>query len=69
MKLEKNDTELLEALIDKHGLTYVVAGLALICFEKGAHLDVNWQDRTTARVWEADGKKLEACARTVQSDG
>lgn len=62
-------TEDLEALIDKHGLTMVVTGLSLICSEKAEHIRANWQDRVTAKVWDADAKTLDKAARAIRSDG
>ena len=61
--------ETLEELIDKHGLTHVVNTLAVVCLEKAEHLRANWQDSTTARVWETDGKTLTKAAHSIRSDG
>ena len=59
----------LEEMIDRHGLTHVVIGLSLVCSEKAEHLRVNWQDRTSAKVWDADAKTLEKAAQSIRSDG
>lgn len=64
----ENVTEILEGLIDRHGLTYVVAGLSLICAEKAEHLRVNWQDKTRAEAWDADSRTLDYAARAICSD-
>lgn len=53
----------LEAMVDKHGLLYVVQALELLCHEKAEHLRVNWQDHNTARAWETAGK---ACYKASQ---
>ena len=58
----------LEEMIDRHGLTHVVTGLSLICSEKAEHLRVNWQDRVSAKVWDADAKTLDKAARSIRSD-
>lgn len=58
----------LEALIDRHGLTHVVNTLAVICTEKAEHLRHNWQDSTTAKAWDADGRTLDKAARAICSD-
>ncbi len=58
-------TETLEAMIDKHGLCHVLIGLSCVCGEKAEHLRVNWQDSKSARLWDADSKKLETLARNV----
>jgi hypothetical protein len=60
-------TETLETMIDKHGLTHVVTGLALICAEKAVHLRTNWQDKVSAKVWDADEKTLDKAARAIKS--
>lgn len=44
-------TESLEAMVDKHGLLYVLVGLELVCSEKAEHISQNWQDKSLARVW------------------
>lgn len=62
------ETEL-EALIDKHGLTLVVSTLGVVCADKAEHLRSNWQDKVSAKVWEADFKTLDKAARAVRSDG
>lgn len=54
--------ETLEPLVDKHGMTHVLAGLALMCFEKAEHLRVNWQDIPSAKTWERAGKRVEELA-------
>jgi hypothetical protein len=64
-----NATDILERLIDRHGLTHIVTGLSLICVEKAEHIRTNWQDRTTAKAWDADGRTLDKAARLICSDG
>ena len=44
--------EVLEQLVDQHGLLHVVTGLELVCAEKAEHIRANWQDAQTARVWD-----------------
>lgn len=48
----------LELLVDRVGLSSVVDALAQLCGEKAEHLRVNWQDKESAKVWNADGSKL-----------
>ena len=50
--------EQLEKMVDEAGFLTVVSALQDICFEKAEHLRSNWQDETSARFWEADGKRL-----------
>lgn len=56
--MEDNLTNQLESLVDSHSLETVIEALAEICFLKGEHLRTNWQDKTTAKVWEKVGNKL-----------
>jgi len=42
----------LEAMIDKVGTRNVAYAVAKICNAKANHLEVNWQDRDTARLWD-----------------
>lgn len=58
----------LEAMIDRNGLTHVVNTLAVICMEKAEHLRHNWQDLTSAKAWDADGRTLDKAARAICSD-
>jgi hypothetical protein len=58
----------LEAMIDAHGLTHVLVGLSLVCFEKAEHLRGIWQDKTTAKAWDEDGRTIERAARLICSD-
>jgi hypothetical protein len=48
----------LEALVDKHGMTLVLSGLREICRLKAEHLESNWQDAVSAKVWERVGKAV-----------
>jgi len=61
-----NVTETLEAMVDRHGLLHVLAGLELICGEKADHIRANWQDKTTARAWDAAAKACGAAARKAE---
>jgi hypothetical protein len=42
----------LEALVDVHGLDGVLVLLAEVCDLKAEHLRANWQDETSASVWD-----------------
>jgi len=61
-------SEQLDPLVDKHGLTHVLAGLSLLCSEKAEHIRANWQDRITAKAWDADAKTIDKAARLICSD-
>lgn len=60
-------TEQLEALIDAHGLTYVLCGISRVCSEKAEHLRANWQDNLSARHWGRDAAIVEKAARAVHA--
>jgi hypothetical protein len=69
MTTPKEIEHALEAFIDAQGLTYVVTTLSVICAEKALHIRTNWQDTTTAKVWDADSRTLDKAARAIKSDG
>lgn len=60
-------SQVLEPLVDKHGLTHVLAGLSLLCSEKAEHIRANWQDRLTAKHWDQAADKIERAAKAVHS--
>jgi hypothetical protein len=41
----------LEALIDKHGLPFVLEELAKVCEAKADHIRTNWQDNNLSAAW------------------
>lgn len=51
--------EILEKLIDTHGLQAVLVSLSEICFEKASHTQENWQDDGLAELWEKNAKVLD----------
>lgn len=63
---ENDDTRTLEDMIDKRGLTYVLAGLELVCHEKAEHVLSNYQDRALARLWERNARRCYAAAQKVE---
>jgi hypothetical protein len=42
----------LEAMIDKVGTANVAYAVARICALKAEHLQSNWSDKATAKVWD-----------------
>ena len=64
-QLSGNESDSIEAMIDKHGLGEVISAIAVICFEKADHLRSNWQDERTAKVWDNAGKAVERAERSV----
>jgi hypothetical protein len=53
------DKDSLEAIIDIHGLTNVVAMLSELCAEKAEHVLVNWQDEVLAKKWHRASAQLD----------
>jgi hypothetical protein len=55
------DTDIftLETLVDNLGLDHVLDALATVCFEKAGHLESNWQDSASARLWRRAGKSID----------
>lgn len=47
----RSDSDILEDVMDKHGLAATVAMLAEICRFKAEHVATNWQDASTAKQW------------------
>jgi hypothetical protein len=56
---DRDDITELELMVDKHSLGGVLQMLAEICNEKASHLESNWQDRETAKVWQRDAAKID----------
>ena len=50
--MNRQELDALEALIDAHTLADVVGALAQLASEKADHIRENWQDDTTAEVWD-----------------
>ena len=53
------ETEELEHLVDKWGISFLIATLEQVCYEKADHITMNWQDPNLAKSWENVGKKLD----------
>lgn len=51
--------ERVEELVDEGTLDEVLAALSDVCHEKAEHIRSAWQDRTTARAWEAASVTLD----------
>jgi hypothetical protein len=49
--MTREQSEMLEKLVDEHGLVNIAAELAQICSLKSQHIASNWQDDATARTW------------------
>lgn len=66
MTREQTVTEVLEALIDKHGLLHVVCGLDLICGEKAEHIRANWADPALAKQWDRASNALYTASKKIE---
>ena len=60
--LNKSEQDALEALIDGNDLGAVLESLAKICDEKAEHLQSNWQDGNSARIWTMRARAIEKLA-------
>jgi hypothetical protein len=63
--------ETLEKLVDSQpdGLLHVLTALEIMCGEKAAHIEANWQDSMTAKPWKAAERKLSKVAREIEPLG
>lgn len=52
----------LEAMVDAVGLRNVLYALSHICSAKADHVETNWQDASTARVWNNHARALHTFA-------
>lgn len=61
----KDDMETIELMIDKYGLGEMTMALNVIAGDKADHLRANWQDKTSAKVWDRAATRLTAAARSI----
>lgn len=50
----------LEQIVDKSNLSTVLNVLSEICYEKEDHLQSNWNDANTAKLWHNAGKIIDS---------
>jgi hypothetical protein len=67
IRLDDDDSQDLEALVDEHGLSGVVDALAEICHAKADHLAIDWGDEQAAHTWTADAKQLERLSGKLEN--
>lgn len=60
--LSATEQDQIEAMIDSHTLSDVLAALANICCDKANHIEDNWQDGVTAQPWIKASGKLQTLA-------
>ncbi len=53
-----NDQEILEEIIDRKGLTFVVDLVCQICYDKAEHIEVSYSDKPLAEHWRKSGLSL-----------
>ena len=61
MTMDKAVTEILETLIDRHGLLHILTGLELVCSEKAERI----QDARLARLWD---RAARVCGNAARND-
>jgi hypothetical protein len=52
----RNNTEALEAIVDRNSLPEVLEALSQICYEKAEHIETNWLDTELAKAWRKAGE-------------
>lgn len=52
----------IEEIVDVLSLSVTLANLGGVCFEKAEHLRANWQDESTAKLWDRAGHKIDRLA-------
>lgn len=57
--------DILEPIVDKHGLLSVVTALQLMCEEKAMHIRTNWQDDGLAKEWDKASRHFERSLRGI----
>jgi hypothetical protein len=55
----------LEGMVDRVGISNVLYALAHICNAKAEHLEHNWQDRISAKVWAKRAAFFDDKASTI----
>lgn len=57
----------LESVIDEIGLSALLNEIAEIAREKADHLRSNWQDETSAKLWDKDADRIEKVSAKLNS--
>ena len=58
--------EQLKSLADHTSLAFVLDTLADMCNAKAEHLEENWQDYESAKLWEKHARMLSSQARKAR---
>jgi hypothetical protein len=59
----------IEALVDASSLEAVVNALANVAAAKAEHIASNWQDATTAKVWDRAARELDKAVGKIEGLG
>lgn len=54
----------LEALVDKHGVSKLLAALGSVCEDKAAHVEEAWQDKRMAWMWGQVAQRIGRMSAT-----
>ena len=54
-----SSAQMLEEMVDNHGLAQTLETLAEICYEKATHLRGDWQDDNSAQIWARAGQLID----------
>lgn len=60
-ELTREQVTALEQMIDSTSLAAVMTALEVICDEKCDHLESNWQDPDSGKVWARAATKIAYC--------
>lgn len=65
MVIPQEEQDIIERMIDVHGLALVTESIALICAEKAKHIWSNWQDREYSHNWTRAEEGLNNCVERI----
>lgn len=57
--------EQIESIVDQSSVDQLILKLSRICYEKSEHIESEWQDKKTARVWRRAAARLARLGGTV----
>ncbi len=58
----KHQQDIIEEILDHTSLEEFLRHLAAVCYAKAAHIQENWQDDYSAKIWDQAGGRAEAQA-------
>ena len=66
--MQNIERDSIESLVDKYGLKHVLDAIADICHDKESHLEANWQDVKTAKVWARDANRIIRLSAQIENE-